>query len=59
VPTWRADYFERTNGQTAQRSVVIAAENETAAFDEVRAGMGPTCTRAEVTKLDAPSKTTN
>jgi hypothetical protein len=39
--------------------VIIAAENEAVAFEEVRAGMGPTCSRAEVTKLDIQSKTSN
>ena len=37
----------------------IAAENEAVAFEEVWAGMGPTCSRAEVTKLDIQSKTSN
>jgi hypothetical protein len=55
VPTWRADYFERANGHTPERSVIIAAEDEAIAFEEVRAGMGPTCSRAEVTKLDSDS----
>ena len=43
MPTWRAEYFDRANGQTPERSVIIAAENEAVAFEEVRAGMGPTC----------------
>jgi hypothetical protein len=55
VPTWRADYFERANGQTPERSIVIAAESEAVAFEEVRAGMGPTCSRAVVTKVDNDS----
>lgn len=55
MPTWRADYFGRANGQTPERSVVIAAENEAIAFEEVRADMGPTCTRAVVTKLNNDS----
>jgi hypothetical protein len=55
VPTWRADYFECANGQTPERSIVIAAENEALAFEKVRAGMGPTCRRAEVIKLDSDS----
>jgi hypothetical protein len=59
VPTWRAEYFDRANGQKPERSVIIAAENEAVAFEEVRAGMGPTCSRAEVTKLDIQSKTRN
>jgi hypothetical protein len=59
VPTWRAEYFDRANGQTPERSVIIAAENEAVAFEEVRAGMRPTCSRAEVTKLDIQSKTSN
>jgi hypothetical protein len=52
VPTWRADYFERANSQTPERSIIIAAENEAVAFEEVHAGMGPTCSRAVVTKLN-------
>jgi hypothetical protein len=52
---WRAEYFDRTNGQTPERSVIIVAENEALAFEEVRARMGPTCSRAEVTKLDPDS----
>lgn len=40
-------------------TLLIAAENEAVAFEEVRAGMGPTCSRAEVTKLDIQSKTSN
>ena len=59
MPTWRAEYFDRANGQTPERSVIIAAENEAVAFEEVPAGMGPTCSRAEVTKLDIQSKTSN
>jgi hypothetical protein len=55
VPTWRADYFERANGQTPERSIVIAAENEALAFEKVRVAMGPTCSRAEVVKLDSDS----
>jgi hypothetical protein len=55
VPTWRADYFECANGQTPERSIVIAAENEALAFEKVRAAMGPTCRRAEVIKLDSDS----
>jgi hypothetical protein len=55
VPTWRVDYFERANGQTPERSIVIATENEAVAFEEVRASMGPTCSRAVVTKVDNDS----
>jgi hypothetical protein len=51
VPTWRAEYFERAGGQP-QRSVIIAADNVADALEEVRARMAPTCSRAEVTKLD-------
>jgi hypothetical protein len=46
--------------QTPERSVItviIAAENEAVAFEGVRAGMGPTCSRAEVTKLDPDLET--
>ena len=57
MPRWRAEYFDRANGQTPERSVIVAAENEALAFEEVRAQMGPTCSRAEVTKLDPDSKT--
>ena len=49
LPTWRAEYFDRADGQT-QRCIIIAAEN--VAVEEVRARMAPTCYRAEVTKLD-------
>ena len=56
MPTWRAEYFDRANDQTPEKSVIIAAESEALAFEEVRARMGPTCTRAEVTKLDTASK---
>jgi hypothetical protein len=59
VPRWRAEYFDRANGQTPERSVIIVAEHEALAFEEVRARMGPTCSRAEVTKLDPDSKTSN
>ncbi len=58
MPTWRADYFDRANGQTPERSVVIAAENEAVAFEEVRSAMGPTCSRAVVTEVDTQAKTT-
>jgi len=57
VPTWRAEYFDRANGQSPERSVIIAAENEAVALEEVRAGMAPTCSRAEVTKLDPDTET--
>jgi len=56
VPTWRAEYFERAGGQT-QRSIIIAAENVADALEEVRARMAPTCSRAEVTKLDPDTET--
>jgi hypothetical protein len=49
VPTWRAEYFDRGNSRTPERSVIIAAESETVALEEVRARMAPTCSRAEVT----------
>ena len=39
--------------------MIIAADNEAVAFEEVRAGMGLTCYRAEVTKFDIQSKTSN
>jgi hypothetical protein len=55
VPTWRADYFECANGQTSERSIFITAENEALAFEKVRAALGPTCSRAEVIKLDSDS----
>jgi hypothetical protein len=55
VPTWRADNFECANGQTPERPIVIAAENEALAFEKVRAAMGPTCRRAEVIKLGSDS----
>ena len=54
--TWRAEYFDRANDQTPEKRVIIAAESEAVAFEEVRASMGPTCTRAEVTEVDTPSK---
>jgi hypothetical protein len=57
VPTWRAEYFDRANGQSPERSVIIAAENEAVALEEVRAGIAPTCSRAEVTKLDPDLET--
>jgi len=57
MPRWRAEYFDRANSQTPERSLIVAAENEALAFEEVRAQMGPTCSRAEVTKLDPDSKT--
>ena len=57
VPRWRAVYFDRANGETPERSVIIAADNEAVALEEVRARMAPTCSRAEVTKLDPDSKT--
>jgi hypothetical protein len=57
VPRWRAEYFDRANGETPERSVIIAADNEAVALEEVRARMAPTCSRAEVTKLDPDSKT--
>jgi hypothetical protein len=56
VPTWRAEYFDRAGGQT-QRSVIIGAENVAAALEEARARMAPTCSRAEVTKLDPDMET--
>jgi hypothetical protein len=37
MPRWRAEYFDRANGQTPERSVIVAAENEALAFEEVRA----------------------
>jgi hypothetical protein len=55
MPTWRVEYFDRTNGQSPERSIIIAAENEALAFEEVRARMAPTCSRAEVTKLGPES----
>ena len=54
---WRAEYPR--DGQTPERSVIIAADNEAVAFEEVRAGMGLTYYRAEVTKFDIQSKTSN
>jgi len=51
VPRWRAEYFERM-GRQPQRSVIIVAQNVADALEEVRARMSPTCSRAEVTKLD-------
>lgn len=59
VPRWRAEYFDRANGETPERSIIIAADNEAVALEEVRARMAPTCSRAEVTKLDIQSKTSN
>jgi hypothetical protein len=47
-----AEYFDRANSQTPERSVIIAAESEAVALEEVRASMASTCSRAEVTKLD-------
>ena len=53
MPTWRVEYFDRTNGQSPeQRSIIIVAENEAVALEEVRARMAPTCSRAEVTQVD-------
>jgi hypothetical protein len=47
------EYFDRTNGQSPeQRSIIIVAENEAVALEEVRARMAPTCSRAEVTQVD-------
>jgi len=51
LPTWRAEYFDREGGQT-QQCIIIAAENVAIALEEVRASMAPTCSRAEVIKLD-------
>jgi hypothetical protein len=51
LPTWRAEYFERTGSQR-QLSIIVAAHNVADALEEVRARMTPTCCRAEVTKLD-------
>jgi hypothetical protein len=56
VPTWRAEYFDRANRQTPERSVTIAAENE-AALEEVRVGMTAACCRVEVTRLEPGAKT--
>jgi hypothetical protein len=56
VPTWRAEYFDRTNGQSPGQSIIIAAENEAVALEEVRARMAPTCSRAEVTQSIPTSK---
>ena len=56
MPTWRAEYFDRTNGQSPGQSIIIAAENEAVALEEVRARMAPTCTRAEVTQADPDLK---
>jgi hypothetical protein len=51
VPRWRVDYFER-KGRQPQRSDIIAAQNIADALEKVRAGMAPTCSRAEITSLD-------
>jgi hypothetical protein len=59
MPTWRAEYFDRANGEIPERSIIIAADNEAVALEEARARMAPTCSRAEVTKLDIQSKTSN
>jgi hypothetical protein len=50
LPTWQAEYFDREGGQTQR--CIIAAENVAIALEEVRARMAPTCSRAEVIKLD-------
>jgi hypothetical protein len=54
--TWRAEYPREW--PTPERSVIVAADNE-ARCEEVRAGMGLTYFRAEVTKFDIQSKTSN
>ena len=46
----------RTTGQWPGQSIIIAAENEAVALEEVRARMAPTCTRAEVTQVDPDLK---
>ena len=57
VPTWRAEYFDRMNGQSPVRSEIIAAANEAVALEEVRLTMTATYSRVEVTKVDSESKT--
>jgi hypothetical protein len=59
VPTWRAECFNRANGQTPQRSVIISAESEAVAFEEARVGMATTCSRVEVTKVEPDANTEN
>jgi hypothetical protein len=51
MPRWRADYFDRDDGQNA-RSVFFAAENAIDALEEVRARMASTYARAKLTRLD-------
>ena len=58
-PRWRAENFDRANGEIPERSIIIAADNDAVALEEVRARMAPTCSRAEVTKLDIQSKIGN
>jgi hypothetical protein len=62
VPTWRAEYFDRANGQAPERAVIIAAESEAVAFEEVRIRMKASCSRVEVTKIEpdeAPKDTSH
>ena len=69
MPRWRAEYFDRANGHSPGQSIIIAAENEAVALEEiiaaeneavaleeVRARMAPTCSRAEVTPVDPDLK---
>jgi hypothetical protein len=57
MPTWRADYFDKS-GLAPTRSVILEAESESDALDEVRAKMGSACTRAELIRIDYNSSTT-
>jgi len=57
VPTWRAEYFDRMNGQSPVRSEIIAAENEAIALEEGRLTITATYSRVEVTKVYSESKT--
>ena len=51
MPTWRADYFDKTKDQAPTRSVIIEAEYESDALDEARAEMGSACS-AEVIRIN-------
>lgn len=58
MPTWRADYFDKSGDPAPTRSVILEAESESDALDEVRAKMGSTCTRAELIRIDYNSSAT-
>ncbi|MGC1351501.1 MAG: hypothetical protein WA858_17260 [Xanthobacteraceae bacterium] len=58
MPTWRADYFDKSGDPAPARSVILDAESESDALDEVRAKMGSACTRAELIRIDYNSSTT-